>query len=92
MECFLKPREIKEWLQQHMTLLGARENNGGKVISLGCLHLPTPQEKKQNPLRTQHRLKQSVVRNRSSFNERREGRRRVEGGGKSLTEGIPERR
>lgn len=92
MEFFLKSMETKEWLQQDRTLLGARGNNGEKLISLDYLHLPTPQEKKQNPLTKQHRLKQSVVRNRSSFHERRKGRRRAEGGGKSLTEGIPGRR
>lgn len=62
MECFLKPTETKEWSQQNMTLLRARENNGGKSVYLHYLDLPIPQEKKQNPLRKRHKLKQSVVR------------------------------
>lgn len=33
MEFFLKSMETKEWLQQDRTLLGARENNGIKLIS-----------------------------------------------------------
>lgn len=50
----------------------------GKLISVHYLDLPTPQEKKQNSLRKQHRLKQSVVRTGAAL--MREGGERKEVG------------
>lgn len=73
----------------HDTFGGERENKGR--VDLSRLFVPPHhQEKNQNPLRKQNRLKQSVVRTGAILMT--EGWRRVEGGGKSLTEGILGRR
>lgn len=48
MECFLKSTETKEWLQQHTTLLGDREDKREKLISV-LFTPPHPSRKEAEP-------------------------------------------
>lgn len=48
MECFLKSTETKEWLQQHTTLSGDREDKGEKLISM-LFSPPHPSRKEAEP-------------------------------------------